>query len=471
MQIEGDLPEGVCPKCSKSAINAAEFRSLCQQAAHQWDITITLLHDLPTQCMNNKTIFAIIDKTQMIVINDMKKSYNITTAAQRLTTHLVKPTLDKEDSHYKCPNCEKEFTNAFQLCQHLKESPDLKRACYICGKIMSRDDILYHMINEHKEVPYNCKKCPALFCSYSQYMQHLTKAHSNGCTTCIDCGRNFQSLNAYHAHVSIHASKNCPGCDKMFRNHSCYIYHVKTCCNLERPRLNMMTTKKKVTIEVKNEISKRKVKVGLRGAANKECICDYCKKKFAGKKFVAAHIQIVHMRNTHRPCIYCGKLLASAHMSEHIKIHESDKTYKCPHCGVVLKTKLGYNQHLRLHTGERPYACKYCGETFSASSRRSEHIRKVHKSSDIVLKQECHLCPAKFRLPYRLKQHLKSVHNDDQDTLPKFECNTCHEKFGSCRGLLHHSRKHQNVNFPLKKPEKSIMLKVYSEIKQDNEIS
>ncbi|CAH2101576.1 unnamed protein product [Euphydryas editha] len=428
MPIDGDLPSGVCPECSKCAINAAEFRTLCHHAISQWELTIQLLHNLPLQRNNmNNTMFAIIDKNQMIIINDdmPKDSLSISSAAQRLTAHL-KPEEVKKESNFlcECPNCGKEFQYAQQLSHHLKESTDHKRACYICAKIMFRDDLVLHMRKVHRRNPYDCKMCPALLCSHNQYIRHLTKSHTPGACMCIECGRSFQSRNGYHAHVSVHRPKTCPSCDKLFKNQTCYVHHVKNCCNLDKNREDTHRTKNKVTVEVKNEISKRHIKVGLRGSADKECICDYCGKKFAGKKFVAAHIQIVHMKNTHRPCVYCGKLLAAAHMTQHVKQHDLDLSYTCEHCNVVLKTKLGYIQHLRLHTGERPYACDICGETFSASSRRSEHIRKIHKNSDIVLKQACHLCPARFRLPYRLKKHLKSVHNDDGDgSLPQFECN------------------------------------------------
>lgn len=449
MPVDGDLPSGVCPECFKCAINAAEFRMLCHHAVSQWEITIQLLQNLPLQQNNSKkTMFAIIDKSQMMIINDdTPDSFSINSAAQRLAEHLNPDQIKKESNGLcECPNCGKEFQYAQQLSHHLKESTDHKRACHICAKIMHRDDLARHMKKVHKRNPYDCKKCPALLYSHNQYVRHLTKAHTRGACTCIECGRSFHSRNGYHAHVSIHRPKNCPSCDKLFKNQMCYVHHVKNCCNLDKNREDTHRTTKKVMVEVRNKSSNRPIKVGLRGSADKECICDHCGKKFAGKKFVAAHIQIVHMKNTHRPCVYCGKLLAAAHMTQHVKQHELDLSFTCEHCNVVLKTKLGYIQHLRLHTGERPYTCDICGETFSASSRKSEHIRKMHKSTDIVLKQACHLCPARFRLPYRLKKHLKSVHNDDGDgSVPQFKCKVCHERFGSCRGLLHHSRKHQNV--------------------------
>ncbi|CAG4936814.1 unnamed protein product [Parnassius apollo] len=461
-----DLPVSLCATCSLSAINAAEFRRNCRQAANKWDAVLQLLDTLTKNREKCKTLFAVIDSDQIVMINDNNNFSNSKSAAKRLSMRVnpekkqkaVDVTVKKH--RCQCPDCGKKFLYEQQFYQHLKESTDFKRACYICAKIMTRDELVLHLREEHNHEPYDCKKCPALLRSYSQYMQHLRKAHSQGSCTCGDCGRSFRSPNAFRAHISVHSSKSCPSCDKIFRNQTCYFYHVKLCCNLERNR-NNTHSKKRGKVEVKNKKSDEKIKVGMRGSTDKVCICDYCDKKYAGKKFISAHIQIVHMKNTHRPCIYCGKYLAAAHMTEHLKRHESVKIYKCDHCGITLKTKLGFIQHLRLHSGEKPYACQYCGETFSASSRRSEHIRKTHKSSGIVLRHACKQCPARFRLPYRLKKHIVSVHNVEKDD-PQFECTQCHEKFASCRGLLHHSRTHQQPLSMVKKAKKEMRPKVYN---------
>lgn len=180
--------------------------------------------------------------------------------------------------------------------------------------------------------------------------------------------------------------------------------------------------------------------MGKRGSTNNKCICDYCNKTFSAKKYVAAHIEIVHTKATHRPCESCGKVFAAAHMSTHMRSHKSHN-YECEHCGAILKSKLGFNQHLRLHSGERPYECEQCGETFSASSRRSEHMRNKHFKTQIVLKHLCTLCPAKFRLPSKLRLHIRKVHKAKGDK-PVHECAECHERFASCRSLQNHSKKH-----------------------------
>lgn len=435
MQLDDDLPVGLCSICSVSALQAADFRTMCRRAVSQWETTIELLESIPNQSGCSNKIIALMTENSISITDRAKKNRELSKVKVRSRGANAKGL------KCQCPGCGKRFKYAQYLCQHLKESSNNQHACYVCAKIMTREEMITHLMEAHNRKAFDCKKCPAMFRSYIQYTNHLTKAHASGACTCGECGRNFQTQHAYYAHLSVHTPKVCPGCDELFRNQKCYHYHVKRCCNLDKTRLDTHRTKNKVTITI-NKKDKR-IKVGMRGSADSECICDYCKKIFAGKKFVAAHIQIVHMKNTHRPCIYCGKVLAAAHMSTHVKKHQATQSFQCGHCGVVLKTKLGYIQHLRLHTGERPYICKYCGESFPASSRRSEHVRKAHKDSDAVLKHACEICPARFRLPYRLKKHVSSVHSNGQEQVLPFECNICHQQFSSCRGLLHHSRKHQ----------------------------
>lgn len=441
-------------------MEAGNFRLFCCDASSRWDQTLALMENLPKPediPQYNNSIYFVLNDNEVTIINDYKDP-KISQPEPNLTLgNKIKKARKKTKyrlSELSCPDCGKTFEYPQHMALHFQQSTDLKRCCPMCGEIMYRDELIKHLEKEHKKKPYPCQKCPFIALSLSQHSEHLAKTHGPSSHSCGDCGRSFQSMYALSAHMGVHAVKTCPGCDKMFRNQMCYRYHVKQCCNLDTTREDTHRTKNKVTVEVKNAKSNKKIKVGLRGSSNNECFCDYCGKRFSGKKFVAAHIQIVHLKNTHRPCPYCGKFLASAHMTEHIKKHEQTVSFTCERCGLILRSRLGYVQHLRLHTGEMPYACKYCGETFSASSRRSEHIRKVHKASEIVLKQECKFCPARFRLPYALRKHLLTAHSDkSEEHEPQFECTICQEKFGSCRGLVHHSRKHQQ--FPMKVYNKS----------------
>lgn len=469
--MDGVLPACLCATCSGLALEAANFRTFCRTSEKRWHQSIDLLAELPILDevpKRNKGIFAILGENTLTLMNEWTGGLDEKTAASKLRNRLsqansIQQRLEAEGCG--CPDCGKRFLYPLNLYLHLKESGEDKRACRYCADVMSRDELVQHLIQIHDKIPHTCDKCPAMFRGGRQLAKHLKLAHGPGAVRCGDCGRSYRSVQAFNAHFSVHQSKMCPGCGTLFRNMSCYSYHVKQCCNLELEENDAET----VTEPVYKHVRKKRKNIGAKGSsAARECYCDYCGKKFSGKKYVKAHIQIVHSTSTHRACPYCGKYLAAAHMTEHIKKHKYVRTYSCNYCGIVLKSDLGMKQHLRLHTGEKPYQCDECGESFSASSRRSEHIKKMHKA-DNALRHSCDRCPARFKLPYQLRKHLSSVHMNRSEGEFEFECDECGEKFGSCRGLIHHRRKHQQVQLKqdVSVDERSSMYQVHSELRID----
>lgn len=466
MEYEEALPSAICQTCFFSAIKAAEFRTLVQRTEHHWTNTVQLLQQVPHHKNSQSS-----DKSLAIVYNsDINKAKEIWTLVQRTEHQKYAQRNDKilaivyndinipdecnksKDGTSKqpiikrfgkmldcqCKTCGKKFQYTLLLYKHLKESADLVRACHICAEVMSRNDLVKHLKDEHSMKPYVCEQCPALFLNVKPYSEHLLKAHAPGTLTCGDCSRSFKSRPAFYAHQGVHSTRSCPNCDKTFQNQSCYTHHVTKCCNLD---FKKDQHEPKLTITLKNKKNKR-VKIGKRGSTQLKCVCDYCKKTFCAKKHLVAHIQIVHTKKTHRPCTVCGKIFAAAHMTTHLRSHANYR-YECDQCGAILKTRLGITMHLRLHSGERPYKCKHCGESFSSSSRRAEHMRNKHLRSQIVLKHVCALCPARFRLPSKLNLHVRDAHKDEKGDPIWFMCAKCHEKFTKYQSLLIHFRNHK----------------------------
>lgn len=430
MELEEALPPSLCLTCSVAAFEAAEFKTLVQRAQRQWSSMVNLLDHIPDHkyALNSHKILAVVSNNCIKILDRLKPPVE----KRRENPILKRPGKLQE---CQCPNCGNKFQYAVQLNKHLGDSLDLLRACHICAEVMSRSKLIKHVKDEHHLKTYPCKKCPAILTNAKLFTDHNLKAHAKGSIKCVDCSYTFQTTQALNAHQHIHTKRSCPNCDKIFQNQPCYSYHIQKCC-----KLDLKHKSKQVPVTLLKKENKQ-VKMGKRGSITHKCICDYCNKTYAAKKFLTAHMQIVHLKNTHKPCVYCSKQYAAAHMSTHLKSHKK-ASFKCEHCGVVLKSKLGFKQHLRLHSGERPYECNICGEHFSSSSRMSEHKRNKHFKSQIVLKYVCIICSAKFRLPSKLKMHMDKVHKRSGMEERSFKCELCQEMFDSCQSLMNHLRNH-----------------------------
>ncbi|ORX55902.1 hypothetical protein BCR36DRAFT_320518, partial [Piromyces finnis] len=78
------------------------------------------------------------------------------------------------------------------------------------------------------------------------------------------------------------------------------------------------------------------------------------------------------------PCTFigCGKVFTKPYnLKSHIKIHSSERPYKCQYCKARFTRGHDLNRHTRLHTGVKPFECQKCKKRFSRSDALSRHIK------------------------------------------------------------------------------------------------
>lgn len=87
---------------------------------------------------------------------------------------------------------------------------------------------------------------------------------------------------------------------------------------------------------------------------------------------------------------------------------------------------------------QKPYKCEYCDKSFATASRRSGHVRSLHKEEP----SECNLCGKIFSSKENCRRHLRMFHGEKKVTC-SFE--GCQERFMNQSLMLVHLSSHTGV--------------------------
>lgn len=398
------MPDSLCGACYQAALAAVHFKRLCATSQDKWFEVTYYLTELQTLDADGKTYFVLYeDKT---IIKDKKlKTDKITEALNKLNGIRQEPRTNRsmrkypktKSIIYKCPDCGKKFTSSQYLNSHLRTT--LKSACSVCGRVVPKRNLRDHLTNKHGMFTTDCPLCIEVFLDESEYMRHCKEKHSPGSRNCAYCRCSFSNERALAGHMYAHTLFNCPNCRAAFENRKCYIYHRKLCI---------------ASKSTQQELFK----------------CDYCGIEYDKKPSLRIHILHKHLNTQQYICQICGKSTSTkAHLESHELIHKNERTEILCYCGSKFRTDIGYKMHLRIHSGEKPYQCKICGDRFLSASRRSDHIKRRHKS-EMDAHHACENCPATFIRPWELRKHYLTVHcivkqhiERKQETMRRFKTN------------------------------------------------
>ncbi|XP_013195736.1 zinc finger protein 624 isoform X2 [Amyelois transitella] len=386
-------PNGICKTCVHDAMVAISFRRLVHDSAGHWDNIASSLTELHNATKEDKAfyVFYTPDCKSTTIIKDQAKSVkNTDEALLRLVEFRDKKPkrVKKMTFDCSCPDCGKKFTKPLLLNKHLKNT--LKRICNRCGKLMPKSKLAQHMSKYHDIEVFDCNICHKLFDEENRVTEHYLKCHDNKSIHCDTCKMGFDSARSLNGHTYSHSLFHCKNCSKSFENLKCFSYHQEKC-------------------------SSAKV---VKTHDNIKYTCDYCGLSYDKKPSLRVHIIHKHLNVLPYVCELCGKRTSTiGHLRSHEAIHtQKRKIYEC-YCGARLRTEVGYQMHQRIHTGEKPYECEECGDKFLSASRRLDHIKRRHRSTQ-EMPHGCDKCHARFVRPFELKKHYLSVHYACIDVAP-----------------------------------------------------
>ena len=342
--------------------------------------------------------------------NDKNKSQN----ESKEETKEKKVKVELVHGKHDCLLCETSFTDESLLSHHMRmnHKEDGVFKCPIClEKFDEKNFILFHMTEVHHigQFKHKCDTCDKPFVRFHELKVHNLKAHTNLLKlVCQICGKEFNGKGSLEGHMKhIHneyqitekdTTKVCDKCDTSFSQPDIFDSHLKLC--------------------IKNP---------------KDYKCKFCELLWASHSSLEMHIAVSHQKLVN-VCDICGKVVRLGTLNEHKKIvHNKNHEHVCHICPKTFPLKKGLKTHLANVHGEsdKQYKCEHCGKIFFDKYRLKFHVEAIHNHSKVF---QCPECPKIFSMKIYMQTHLKAIH---QGYKPN-KCDLCDEAYFAKRDLIKH---------------------------------
>ncbi|XP_070206304.1 zinc finger protein 236-like [Littorina saxatilis] len=317
---------------------------------------------------------------------------------------------------HSCKVCAAKFRLPSTLKRHMfRHKGEKNHACPVCcARFVEKCSVKRHMLSHRRKTPdsHSCAVCDATFCKACHLKVHMLKHTGHKNFTCTVCKAVFQQLDSLKAHMLNHAQRGplvCPLCNATFKRAKRLEHHIST------------------------------------HGQDRTYKCSTCIATFASFRELKNHrLQHVIKRHT---CPMCPAAFRQpGHLKEHMVKHTGEKHYSCEKCDETFSLRQALKKHMLNHAEQKPHKCPHCDAAFLKPGNLTRHIQRGHyklhyhssaaefmlavaentRVLDTTLAKPytCHLCPAAYKRPAHLKEHMVK-HTGER----AYACGKCDETF------------------------------------------
>ena len=312
-----------------------------------------------------------------------------------------------------------------------------------------------------KTPPVVEEKVKKLFCSYCQkgfnknfdLAQHVRSHTGERPYQCVICGRGFAQKSNVKKHMTTH--KVWP------------LGHKTLPASGPSLVQSQATSDSVRTLNTKESLSADSQQVTLSVSTSYQC--QYCSESFQKYPEFKTHIKIHESEKNYKCTVRsCGKLFTDLDLFlEHTSLHEN-KEYRCHICSKLFKDLNQLNLHSYTHltdeqtrekqffqcskcknkyssmealdhhldTASHSFPCDQCDKEFASERLFRKHLAVTHTEGMF----QCNICKKRMKNEHYLKSHMM-IHTGE---LP-FQCKECGAKFNRNDKLKRHSFIHSDV--------------------------
>ena len=230
-----------------------------------------------------------------------------------------------------------------------------------------------HKASHSSRVQCTVEGCHSTFGREKDMKRHVQNVHVEK-KVCPICGEAFKKVKEHMKIRHENAKIPCEFCDKVYYTESGLQYHVNVV---------HLKAKKKICHICAGEFRDMKAHLAYQHGGGKEERSVACRVVGCGRMLRNSQVEKIHYNAAHlklkEKCPICSGWFKNinVHISQ---IHKNHHKFSCEKCGKAFNKKCDLKLHdERVHLQKR-YTCPECGKVIS---KIREHLRTVHKVTDI----------------------------------------------------------------------------------------